>query len=325
MILTPVFNGEEYLRECIESVLNQTYTNWEYLIVNNCSTDRTREIAQEYADRDPRIRLHNNEKFLPLMQNLNNAFRRASIQSKYCKMVLADDWIFPECLEKMVALAEKNPSVGIVGAYGLAGNRVLWHGLPYPSPLVDGRRLAREFLLGAPYVLGSPTSLLFRSECVRSRDPFYEESNPHGDTQACLALFEKCDFGFIHQVLSYTRERPESATSFSRRYNTHLLEDLSSLLLYGPVFLNKGELVRKLNQWQREYYFFLAESVFYLREKAFWRYHSKRLLQLGYPFSRARLAYSLLGALRYTIFHPSRKFPALHHAWAQAWRRFFPR
>ncbi len=323
MILTPVFNGEEYLRECVESVLAQTYANWEYLIVNNCSTDHTLEIAQEYANRDRRIRVHTNDEFLPLMQNLNNAFRRTSIQSKYCKMVMADDWIFPECLEKMVSLAEKNLSVGIVGAYGLAGNRVLWHALPYPSPLVDGRRLARETLLGGPYVLGSPTSLLFRSDCVRSLDPFYEESNPHGDYQTCLALLERCDFGFVHQVLTYTRERPESATSFSRRYNTHLLEDLTSLLRYGPVFLNSGELVRQLKQWRRDYYFFLAESAICLREQGFWQYHSTRLRELGHPLSSARLAWSLLLALRYTMFHPSKKLPVLRDAWTKAWRRFF--
>src|ERR1700721_3289868 len=140
MLLTPVFNGEEFLRECIESVLAQTYSHGEYLIVNNRSTDRTLEIAQEYAGKDPRIRIHDNVDFLPRMQNINNAFRRTSSESKFCKMVLADDWIFPECLEKMISLAENHPSVGIVGAYGLAGTRVLLHALPYPSPLVGGRR-----------------------------------------------------------------------------------------------------------------------------------------------------------------------------------------
>ena len=55
-VLTPVYNCEKYLRTCIESVLAQTYTNWEYVIVNNCSTDGTLAIAQEYAAADSRIR-----------------------------------------------------------------------------------------------------------------------------------------------------------------------------------------------------------------------------------------------------------------------------
>ena len=50
-VATPVYNGERHLAECIESVLAQTYQNWEYIIVNNCSTDRTREIAESYGRR----------------------------------------------------------------------------------------------------------------------------------------------------------------------------------------------------------------------------------------------------------------------------------
>jgi glycosyltransferase involved in cell wall biosynthesis len=324
MVLTPVYNGEEYLRECIESILGQTYSNWEYLIVNNCSTDRTREIAEEYAKRDPRIHIHNNDRFLPLMQNLNNAFRRTSIQSKYCKMVLADDWIFPDCLEKMVALAEKYPSVGIVGAYGLEGKRVLWQTLPYPSPIVDGRRLARQTLLGGPYVFGSPTSVLFRSDCVLSRDPFYDESNPHGDYQACLALIEHSDFGFVHQVLTYTRERSESATSFSVRHNTYVLETLTALLKYGPAYLSESELSRRLKQWQHDYYFFLAGSAFCLREKAFWQHHRKRLRELGHPLSFIRLAKAMFLALPNAFLHPTKTVTVLRDAWPTSWwRRFF--
>ena len=48
-VVTPVYNGEKYLEECIESVLNQTYKNWEYIILNNCSTDRTLEIAEQLS------------------------------------------------------------------------------------------------------------------------------------------------------------------------------------------------------------------------------------------------------------------------------------
>ena len=124
-VLTPVYNGEKYLAECIESVLAQTYQNWEYCIVNNCSTDRTLEIAQSYADKDKRIRIHNNVEFVGCDPNGNIAFRQISPESKYCKVVHADDWIFPECIMKMVELAEANPRVAIVGAYGLRNVHVV--------------------------------------------------------------------------------------------------------------------------------------------------------------------------------------------------------
>jgi glycosyltransferase involved in cell wall biosynthesis len=116
-IVTPVYNGEKYLAECIESVLRQCYQSWDYKIVNNCSADNTLEVAERYARMDKRIRVHNNEEFLDIIGNANRAFRLISAGSKYCKNLSADDWLFPECLTRMVELAEANPSVGIVESY----------------------------------------------------------------------------------------------------------------------------------------------------------------------------------------------------------------
>ena len=62
-VVTPVYNEEKNLAECIESVLAQTYPNWEYVIVNNRSTDRSLEIAQRYAAQDARIRVYDNREF----------------------------------------------------------------------------------------------------------------------------------------------------------------------------------------------------------------------------------------------------------------------
>ena len=146
-MLTPVYNGESNLAECIESVLAQTYQNWEYCIVNNCSTDRTLEIAQSYAERDKRIRIHNNTEFVGCDQNGNIAFRQISLNSRYCKVVHADDWLFPECVMKMVELAEAHPTVAIVGAYGLLGAAVSWVGLPYTSTVIWADRTCSEPLL----------------------------------------------------------------------------------------------------------------------------------------------------------------------------------
>src|SRR5713101_6628853 len=89
-VVTPVYNGEKYLAECIESILAQTYQNWEYIIVNNCSTDGSPAIAQAYAKKDARIRIHNNHEFVGMIQNHNIAFRQIALESKYCKMVHAD-------------------------------------------------------------------------------------------------------------------------------------------------------------------------------------------------------------------------------------------
>jgi glycosyltransferase involved in cell wall biosynthesis len=184
-VVTPVFNGEPYLAQCIESVLAQTYSHWEYVIVDNASTDRTGEIAQTYAARDSRLRVVRNEHTVPVIANHNIAARQLSSDSRWCKFLSADDILFPECLERMLALAEAHPSIGLVCAYHLHGTRLTLGGLPYPSAVMPGREVARASLLGQLTIFGSPTAHMHRADLVRARDPFFDESNLHADEAAC--------------------------------------------------------------------------------------------------------------------------------------------
>jgi glycosyltransferase involved in cell wall biosynthesis len=313
-VITPVYNGAEYLAECIESVLAQTYRNWDYTIVNNCSTDESLAVAQKYADRDPRIRIHNNTQFLRVIPNHNHALRQISPASKYCKMVFADDWIFPECIERMVALAEENPSVGIVGAYGLQGREVVWAGLEYPSTVVTGLELARRRFLGSEtyararlYVFGTATSLLFRSDLVRSQDPFYNEANLHADSEKCHDILRTCDFGFVYQVLTFNRTRPGSLSSFSKQMNTNIAGFLHEVVTYGPDYLNEEELDFALKRVLFEYYEFLAGSfVFGRRDKEFWSYHKRKMSEAGVGFSRTRLTRAVLAKFVNNVLNPKR-------------------
>jgi glycosyltransferase involved in cell wall biosynthesis len=298
-IVTPMYNNVQYVKECIESILSQTYQNWQYIIVNNCSTDGSADIAHGYAQRDSRIRVHDNENFLPVVANHNIALRQVSPESKYCKMVFSDDWIFPRCLEEMVAAAQAHPSVGIVGAFGLQGREtaVKWAGLPYPSRLVSGRELGRRyFLQGAhDYVFGTSHSLLFRSDLVRGHDPFFNESSLHPDVEICIELLRSCDFSFVHQILTFTRERTGSMTEFARQMNTSVGCRLYELITYGSDFLTPEEFEMCRDRLMAEYYNYLAVSVLQSRrEPKFWDMHKKKLAEVGVQFSRVRVAGSIL-------------------------------
>ncbi len=288
-VVTPVHNGERYLRECIESVLSQTYTNWDYTIVNNCSTDGTLRIAEEYAARNSRIRIHNNETFVRVIASHNIAFRQISPQSEYCKVVAADDWLFPECLEKMVDLAAKHPSVAIVGAYGLYGQPgvgVAWVGLPYPSAVVPGGREAcRLRLLEGQYVFGTPTSVLYRSDIVRSRHAFYNESNFHADSEACFEFLGNRDFGFVHQILTFRRMQEGSLTSLSKRLNTYLPGVLYELVNYGSKYLSDDELKSRTKEHLGDYYRYLGKQIYTWPGREFLSFHRGKLAEVGYPLS----------------------------------------
>lgn len=280
-VVTPVYNGEKYLAECIESVFAQTYANWEYLIINNFSTDGSLAIAQKYAAKDKRIRVHNNQKFLDLMPNWNHAILQISPHSKYCKFVHADDWIFPECLEKMVNIAEKNPSVGIVSAYRLDEDTVNLDGLPYPSSMVPGHEICRRGLLGGPYVFGSPTSILMRSDLIRKRRPFYNEAHIHADKEACFDLLQESDFGFVHQVLTFTRRHNETETTTSKKLNTYRVGKIDILKKYGPLYLTQTEYEKRLQRLINNYHAYLVKCLFKFKPKSFFEFHIGELKKLN--------------------------------------------
>jgi glycosyltransferase involved in cell wall biosynthesis len=293
-ILTPVYNGEKYLAECIESVLAQTYGNWEYIIVDNCSTDQSADIARSYASRDSRITVHSYNQFVGLIENHNRAFRLISPDSKYCKVVSADDWIFPECIVRMVEVAEENPSVGIVGSYQLSGSNENWRvrndELPYPSIAVSGRTICRLHLLTDTYVFGNPTSSLYRSDIVRETNSFFPNLTAEADASACFKYLQYADFGFVHQVLSYERIHEGTQTTICRDLNTYKSAKLSDLLTYGPSYLTKDELERRIEEVLDAYYKFLAISAVNNRNKDFYSYHKKRLEELGRPLDRIRMS-----------------------------------
>ena len=326
-VLTPVYNGEEFLVECIESVLGQTYSNWEYIIVNNCSTDRTLGIARDYAKKDSRIRVQSNDRFVGVIENHNIAFTLMSSTAKYCKVVSADDFLFPDCLAKMVDFAEANPCVGVLGAYQLSGSLIKWQGFQYPRAIFPGLEICRHFFF-LPQVFvedkpifgfGTPTSLLYRADLVReSGGKFYPNSSPHADTSACFEVLRKSSFGFLYQVLSYERTHAATQSSKSKDLNRYCSAFLNDLQQYGPSYLTKEELEREVNKQLGGYYHFLG--ITYLigfRGKEFWSYHESRLEELGYPLKRLVLLKAGLIAILKEALNPEQAIRKL-------WKRLFP-
>ena len=309
-VVTPVYNGERYIARCIDSVLAQSYRNWELVILNNFSKDGTPAIARRYAAGDSRVRVLDGKEFVGPERNHNLALRQISPDSRYVKVLFGDDFIFPECLQRMVAVAERNPSVGIVGAYGLRGRKVVWDGLPLPasgdSTVLKGRDICRARLLGGDYVFGTPTSLLMRADLVRAREHLYNEANEHSDTEACYDMLRESDFAFVHQVLTYSHLEDGSLRDESRRLNSYLPGFLYDLKVYGPSFLTTQEIDTNVALRMRIYRDFLARSVLRREGRDFWKYHEQKLREIGQPLGRARITWRATALLLDAALNPKR-------------------
>jgi glycosyltransferase involved in cell wall biosynthesis len=236
-VITPVYNGAEYLAECVESVLAQTHANWAHVIVDNASTDATPDIAESYARRDSRITLVRYEDFVDANDSFNRAFALTQAESAWSKPVLADDWIYPECLERMLAVASRSDSIGIVSAYQRWGDQVLLAQLPYDEDVFVGAKVLARIFVEWINVTGNPSASMVRSDLVLERDAFWDRRLEHADTDAAFRILVDHDLGFVHQVLTYARRQGGTLTDRAIRVGTNYAENLLYVVHYGRMVL----------------------------------------------------------------------------------------
>lgn len=116
-VIMSVYNAEKFLHSAIESITNQTFTDFEFIIVEDCSTDKTLEILKEFKEKDNRIKIiqkEKNEGPKGFIKNLNVGLNMA--QGKYIARMDADDISLPERFQKQVTFLENNPEIFMVGA-----------------------------------------------------------------------------------------------------------------------------------------------------------------------------------------------------------------
>jgi hypothetical protein len=204
----------------------------------------------------------------------------------------------------MVRLAEEHPPVAIVGCYQASGETIRWKGLPFDREVVSGREVCRSSLLDGLDVFGTPTSLLYRSNIANANKPFYPHSFPHADTSACYKYLQNHDFGFVHEVLCEERVHPNQISAKVNSIGAGNIAFLDIFLTYGPVYLNEMEFEERKRRLFLEYYRWLGGSVLKMRGKEFWRYHTSRLRDLGYPIEWGKVLNATLQEILDEIQNP---------------------
>lgn len=112
-VIIPVYNAERFVESAVRSIMNQTYTNLEILVTDDCSTDGSFEILQRLASEDSRITLYRNESNLKIVRTLNSLV--AAANGKYIARMDADDISLPKRIEKQVAFLERNLDYALCG------------------------------------------------------------------------------------------------------------------------------------------------------------------------------------------------------------------
>lgn len=290
VVVTPVYNTAEFLAECIESVLAQTYTDFDYLIADNASTDDSPAIASSYAERDARIKVLKFEEHLDQLPNFNRALRQLKDRYEYCKLVLADDLIFPTCLEEMVKRGDEDKEIKLIGAYTLLQNRVLLDGLDYGECVLDGREVFRRYLFDGPYIVGNPTACMYRFDQVSGTECFFPRDATFGDMEVAFRCMLNGKLGFVHQVLSLSRVRDGSVSKRTWHFEFDELTRRLAFERYGSEVLSAAEYesVRRRLLWRHKRV--LGKAVLRLAGREFWDFHRNALRRIGRDYSFADVA-----------------------------------
>jgi glycosyltransferase involved in cell wall biosynthesis len=200
-VILPTHNGSKYLREAVDSCLAQTYQRWELILVDDCSTDATPMIIEEYVARDPRIRSIRHETNLKLPAALNTG--HAAALGEYLGWTSDDNRFLPNALEEMVLFLEEQREVGLVYT---------------DCVLIDeeGRR-------GGEYPAQPPSRLAYQnalSACFLYRRGVYEAVGAYDAAQFLaedydywLRIYRQFELAPLHKVLYEYRLHEQSLTS----------------------------------------------------------------------------------------------------------------
>lgn len=202
-VLMPVYNGERYLRAAIDSILSQTFTDFEFLIINDGSMDSSLTIIESYHDH--RIRLINNGSNIKLIATLNKGLEAAC--GEYVARMDCDDISLPDRLERQVAFLESHPGVGICGTWVETIGEVTGDVWRYPTEPDDIKAgLFFESVLAHPAVM-------IRKALLEKHKLYYDPCYIHAED---LELWRRCSFKFdlanIPEVLLHYRISSKSVS-----------------------------------------------------------------------------------------------------------------
>ena len=280
-IFIPVYNDQEYIGQAIESILKQTHANWLLDVIDNNSDDRTPYVVEEYSRKESRISHRRFDELIGANANHSRGFAAIDPESAYCKVVQADDFIFPDCLQRMVEVAERHPEVGFVTSYRRIEDVVDLIALPLSREVARGTDVIRRCVLGSPHILGAPTASLLRTDLVLARQPFYDSTFSHADTDAAYDVLARADFGHVHQVLTYSRSR-DSRFTFAQDAYCWGPESVRILMRHGPGVLSRDEFRRRLRFELEHYSRFLVTQRLRPQRRHDMRFHTYHSLQLDY-------------------------------------------
>jgi glycosyltransferase involved in cell wall biosynthesis len=212
-VCIPVYNGKDYISEAIQSVLAQTYRDFELVIVDNASTDGTLELIQRVQD--PRLRIERNSSNIGFEGNWNRCLELA--RGEFVKILPADDLIAPDCLEMQVKVLETHPELALVCSartiIDLNGRNLASRGMGKKPLFLSSTDVMKRILSAGTNPVGEPGAVLFRSMNIPHAGPFTTKNFYVVDVDYYVRHLAFGGLGYLPSPLAFFRVSAQSSSS----------------------------------------------------------------------------------------------------------------
>jgi len=232
-VILPVYNGEKYLTEAIDSILSQTYRDFELIIINDCSFDGTSEILSSYTD--ARIRIVNNSSNLKLSRSLNKGIELS--QGQFIARMDADDISLPERFEKQIAFLESHPDIGAVGCQV---KKIDEDGKFIRNLLRETRPEVIKWGLFFGPPLAHP-SVMMRATVIKSAGGYSNDTLAAVDYECWTRLIKVTKFSNLPEFLFLYRVHPENMSSKHRLDQVRTVSSVQELVQADYIGAEKAK------------------------------------------------------------------------------------
>ena len=281
VVVTPVYNGGAFLREAMNSVQAQTYSNLIHLVINNASTDETASILADYENAAVKVVVVHHEDLLPQIPNWNSAFEYLPEGTNWIRWLCADDTMLPACIEKSVACGEQSKKIGFVNAIRDINGEIdapLWD---KDETLIEGKEALARFFMNRGKICAP--HMMVRREVLDPERPFFDDKGAYGfDTDAVLGILENWDFGRVHEHLYHTRQHDDTVTAKESAPRKLHLADWRVFMARHAEAAFGVEHGRAMNRRYRRHYIRLLSKLRWRSGSAqAWPVHKKILERTG--------------------------------------------
>ena len=244
LVFVPTYNSEKYLRQCLDSVLQQTFQDWQCVISDDASTDKSVEIAREYEKIDSRFKVLTHEQNVGAANNWNRA--KENNNSFATKILCADDYLLKDALQEQLDILQRNQTAIVFSERYILfpSGKKLHPRLPKYASNISFNDAFKFYINLGRNIFGEPVTALFRTDLFVKSEGFYPKFEYSLDTSGYMAIARGHDVTFDNSVVGAFRvSKSQWSHKLKGKQFAHIFDFIDHLVEVEGIQVTKTEVL----------------------------------------------------------------------------------